>query len=299
MRVKIVVNPAAGQAEPVLSVLNDVLGTAGVEWDVAITHSAGDGEAAAREAADQGFDLVGVYGGDGTVSEVASALATGGPPMLLLPGGTGNALAEDLGIPLRLADAAALALPGAGEVKRVDMGRSGERWFVLRLTMGFEADMVAAATREMKDRYGWFAYALAGLQKLAAVPQAEYSMTVDGQPVESQGIAAVIANSAGTGVAGVKFADDVHVSDGLLDVIVVHDATLLGWLGGAAAAAQGQEPNMLSRWRGREVHLDASPSQAALADGESIGRSPVDATVAPGAIGVIVPKSGSDGTQNG
>ena len=160
--------------------------------------------------------------------------------------------------------------------------------------MGFEAEMVSAATREMKDRYGWLAYALTGLQTLASPPMATYSVTVDGEVSECEGLAAVVANSAATGLVGVKFADDVHVSDGLLDVIVVHNPDLLGWLGNAADAAQGQQPRMLSRWRGTKIHVDASPAQAVLADGEDAGTTPIDVTAAAGAIGVIVPKATGD-----
>jgi diacylglycerol kinase (ATP) len=290
MRLKVVINPAAGKAEPVLSVLNDVFGPAGIEWDVAITHKAGDALVAAREAAGQGYDLVGAYGGDGTVAEVASALADGGPPILLLPGGTGNALAADLGIPSALVDAAGLALTGAGEIRRVDLGRCGKRWFALRLTMGFEADMVSAATRDMKDRFGWLAYAFTGLQALSDAPMATYSITVDGQMVECDGLAALVANSASTGVSGLRIADDVDVSDGLLDVVVVQRADLPGLLGSAADAAQGQQPRMLARWRGKEIHVETSPAQAVLADGETAGSTPVDVTVVPGAVGVMVPK---------
>jgi len=290
MRVKVIVNPVAGKAEPVLSVLNSVFGPAGIEWDVAVTHDVGDGANAAREAADLGFDLVGAYGGDGTISEVASALAEGGPPMLLLPGGTGNALAEDLGIPVGLADAAALAIGDAGEIRRVDLGQAGDRSFAIRLTMGFEAEMVAAATREMKDRYGWLAYAFTGLQALAAPPMAKYSMVVDGQAIECEGLAAVVANSASSGMSGVRLADDVDVSDGMLDLIVVQNPGFLGWLGSAADAAQGQQPRMVSRWRGTEIRVEASPAQAVLLDGEDAGLTPVDVTIAPGAIGVIVPR---------
>lgn len=297
MRVKVVINPAAGKAEPVLSVLNDVFGQAGIDWDVTVTHSAGDGEIAAREAAEQGFDLVGVYGGDGTVAEVVSGLAEGGPPILLLPGGTGNALAEDLRIPPKLVDAAALVTGDAYEIRRVDLGRVGQRWFVLRLTMGFEAEMVAAATREMKDRYGWLAYALTGLQTLSEPPMARYSITVDGKATECEGLAAVVANSAASGLVGVRFADDVDVSDGKLDVVVVENANLLGWLRGAADAAQGQQPSMLSRWRGTEIHVEASPAQAVLADGEDAGLTPVDVTVVPGAVGVVVPKAADGGQE--
>ncbi|HEY5548344.1 MAG TPA: diacylglycerol kinase family protein [Coriobacteriia bacterium] len=290
MRVKVIINPAAGQAEPVLSVLNDVFGPAGIDWEVDITHKSGDGVAAARQAADEGYDLVAVYGGDGSVSEVVSGLAEGGPPILLLPGGTGNALAADLGIPLGLAEAAALAVGDAGEVRRVDVGRSGKRWFVLRLTTGFEAEMVSAATKDMKDRFGWLAYAFTGLMAISDAPMTTYSMIIDGKAVECEGLAALVANSASTGVSGLRIADDVGVSDGLLDVVVVQRADLPGLIGSAADAAQGQQPRMMSRWRGKEIHLETTLPQAVLADGEDAGLTPVDVTVVPGAVGVLVPK---------
>jgi diacylglycerol kinase family enzyme len=221
---------------------------------------------------------------------VASALVDGGPPILVLPGGTGNALAEDLGIPPTLAAAAALADGAVSEVRRVDLGRAGDRWFVLRMTMGFEAEMVATATREMKDRYGWLAYALSGLQALGTAPVAKYMMTIDGKTAECEGLAAIIANSASTGVSGVRIAADVDPSDGLLDLVVVQNSNLSGLLGIAAAAAQGQDSALLSRWRGKEIHVESTPSQAVLADGEESGRTPVDVTVVPGAVGVVVPR---------
>jgi len=290
MRVKVIINPAAGRPEPILSVLNDVFAPAGIDWEVDITHKSGDGVIAARQAADEGYDLIGAYGGDGSVSEVVSGLAEGGPPILLLPGGTGNALAADLGIPPGLAEAAALAVGEAGEVRRVDVGRSGKLWFVLRLTTGFEADMVSAATQEMKDRFGWLAYAFSGLMAISDAPMTTYRMTVDGAEVECEGLSALVANSAMVGVSSLRIAADVDVSDGLLDVVVVQRADLPGLIGSAADAAQGQQPRMMSRWRGKKIHVETTPRQAVLADGEDAGMTPVDVTVVPGAVGVLVPK---------
>ena len=290
MRLKVVINPAAGKSESVLRVLNDTFVPAGIEWDVAITHGPGDGQAAARQAADEHYDLVGVYGGDGTVAEVASALAEVGPPMLLLPGGTGNALADDLGIPSDLAAAAALATGDALSIKRVDLGRWGRRWFVLRMTMGIEVAMVTAATRELKDRYGSLAYVFAGLQALQGAPVSKYTIVVDGRTFDCEGVAALVANSASTGVAGLTIASDVDVSDGVLDVIVIQAVDLAALLGSAKDMAQGQPPRLVSHWRGAEIHVESSPVQVALADGETAGRTPVDVTVAPGALGVVAPK---------
>jgi len=293
-RAMIVINPAAGKAEPMLSVLNDVLGPAEIDWQVAVTHKPGDGVRATREAVAAGYDLIGVYGGDGTVAEVASALAEGGPPLLVLPGGTGNALAEDLGIPTVLADAAALALEGGSEIRRIDMGRAGDTYFVLRMTMGIETAMVGSATREMKDRFGWLAYAVAGVQALATPEVAEYTVTVDEESFVVEGVAAMIANSASTGhVAGMRLAQGVDPSDGLLDVVVVETAGLSGLLGSAAEAAQGQEPSGVRRWSGTRIRVDAKPTQVILADGEESGTTPVDVTIMPGVLSVLVPRAAS------
>ena len=294
MRVKVVINPGAGQPEPVLSILNDTLGAAGIEWDVAVTHLQGDGFAAARVAVDEGWDLIGAYGGDGTLAEVASALAQGGPPMAVLPGGTGNALAEDLGIPRTLEEATALVASGDYDLRRIDMGLAGDTSFILRLTMGFEASLVEAATREMKDRYGWLAYAFAGLRQLSSPPTAHYHIDVDGEVVEVDGLACIVANSASTGILGVRIADDVSLSDGLLDVVVIGLPDLASYLGSAADAATGQPPRAVSRWKGKRIRVESSPPQSVLADGEPIGMTPVEASATPGAITVVVPKAGSD-----
>jgi len=289
-RVKVIINPASGSSEPVLSVLNDVFGSAGIDWDVAVTHQAGDGTTAARAAVEEGFNLIGVYGGDGTVAEVASALAGGETPLLLLPGGTGNALADDLGIPTTLADAAALGVDDTAEIRRIDLGRVGERYFVLRLTMGLETAMVGATTREMKDRFGWLAYVISGIQAITSPEPATYSITVDGEVHEAEGVALMVANSAAVGhVAGVRIAQDVDVSDGLLDVVLVESAALPGLLGSAAEAAQGREPSGLSHWSGRRIRVEATPAQAVLTDGEDAGSTPFEVTVVPGAVAVLVP----------
>jgi YegS/Rv2252/BmrU family lipid kinase len=290
VRIKVIANPGAGQPEPVLSILNEAFGGAGIDWEVAVTHGPGDGYDAARTAEAEGYDLVAVYGGDGTVAEVAAALALGGPPMAILPGGTGNALAEDLGIPKSLTEAAALVASGEYEVRRVDMGSVGDGSFVLRLTMGFEASLVDTATRELKDRFGWLAYAFAFLQTLSDPPMATYRIEVDGEKFEAHGLACIVANSASSGVLGVRIAEGVDPSDGLLDVIVVERLDLLERAGNAAGAAAGAQPTSMSRWRGKRVRVASTPVQPVLSDGEEAGDTPVEVSVLPGAIGIVVPR---------
>ncbi len=291
MRIKIVANPGAGQPQPVLSILNDTLGEAGLEWDVAVTHKAGDGYDAAKRAADEGYDLVCAYGGDGTVSEVAAALSGSNTPMGVLPGGTGNALSDDLGIPNDLKSAAALIASQEYDLRSVDVGRVGNKIFILRVTIGFETSVVEEATRELKNKYGWLAYAFAGLRTLVNPPNAVYLVEVDGESHEAEGLACIVANSASTGVMGVRLSDKVDASDGYLDVIIAESTDLATLAGSAAVAASGSEPRNFCRWRGTTIKVESTPAQSVLVDGEDGGMTPVVVSILPGAVKIAVPRA--------
>ena len=106
--IHVIINPAAGQNDTVLNKLNAVFHPAGVNWDVSITKASGDATHYAREAIEAGVDIVCAYGGDGTVMEVAHAVQSGEVPMAILPGGTANLMAVELGIPKDLTEAARL-----------------------------------------------------------------------------------------------------------------------------------------------------------------------------------------------
>jgi len=181
-------------------------------------------------------------------------------------------------------------LTGEHDIKAVDLGAVGEGLFVVRLTMGLEVAVVGAATPELKGRFGWLAYAYAGFHSLADAPMASYTITVDGETIECDGVALIVANSAHTGVGELRLAEGVDASDGLLDVVVLQSAELAGLLGSAADAAQGLPPRALSRWTGRVIRIEAEPEQVVVSDGEESGVTPIDVTVVPGALRVVVPK---------
>jgi diacylglycerol kinase (ATP) len=102
-----------------------------------------------------------VAGGDGTVMACAAALAGTGVPLAVLPGGTGNLLALNLGIPADLERAVGVALRGAR--RRIDTGVQGRTRFVVMAGLGFDAALLGGATRAAKRRFGWVAYLLSAL----------------------------------------------------------------------------------------------------------------------------------------
>jgi YegS/Rv2252/BmrU family lipid kinase len=292
----VIVNPAAGPDRPVLKLLNHGFRAAGVDWAVHLTHRPGDAAQLASELKASGAPLLAVCGGDGTVKEVAGVLAGTNFPFAILPGGTGNALAQELGIPLDLAAAARLAGGAQPSIRAVDMGRiasaDGEResLFVLRASMGLETQLLTSTGRALKDQFGPLAYPLTALQTVGDVPFTRYTITLDGQTVSATGIQCTIANSAQMGFAGLALAQGADVSDGLLDVIVLSHIDLSAVANIAASnwlrEAMGVE---VQHWRGRDIRVEADPPQDVALGGNVVARTPATARVWPGALRVIVP----------
>jgi diacylglycerol kinase (ATP) len=290
--VHIIINPAAGQDEPILNVLNSILRPAGVKWDVFITNEAGDGRRYAQHAVAAGADAVAVYGGDGTVTEAASGLIGSSMPLAILPGGTGNVMSIELGIPGRLEDAIALLCDTTHEYRQVDMGMVGDRPFFGHVAIGLEADMHLTAGREMKDRFGFLAYPIAALQALIDRPVSRYTLTLDGEQVEMDVLDCMVTNLGSVGVLGATLAGNISVSDGLLDVIIIRkaDVASLGELFGSVTG-MADPARLLPHWQVRNVTIAADPPQRVTADGEMLGNTPVDIRVLPGAVRIVVPAS--------
>jgi len=290
-RVHVIINPTSGQPKPVLYTLNTVFREAGVQWEVSVTHASGDAcRAAKAAAAAEGVDVVAVYGGDGTVLEAATGLVGTSTPLAILPGGTANLLAVELGIPLDLEAAATIACNPDSPVREVDMGQSGERWFIQRLSIGLDAAKVQVATRELKQRYGRLAYALGWLQAARETPVAHYTLLLDGQEVACEGVTCHITNSGSIGVPGLVLLPDIRVSDGLLDVLVIRD-TRIGTALSLARLAAGQpsDPEAFHHWQVREVSVTAQPPQRVQADGEMWEETPTTVQVVPGAVSILTP----------
>ena len=152
-RVHVVINPASGKDEPILNVLNDVFREHDVAWDASVTHRYGDAGNQARDAIGDGVDLVVAYGGDGTQHEVANAVVTAAltkgrqVPMGILPGGTGNGFAREVGVPRNVRDATIL-LCTSSRTRAIDVGRLrsigeaqvDEKYFIQRLYIGVEPE---------------------------------------------------------------------------------------------------------------------------------------------------------------
>ncbi|MBN1967548.1 MAG: diacylglycerol kinase family lipid kinase, partial [Anaerolineae bacterium] len=228
-------------------------------------------------------------GGDGTISEVANGLIGTGVPLAVLPGGTGNAVALELGIPGRLRQAVEVICDPASTLRPLDLGRVGDQYFVLRASIGMQAKLAEQATREMKSRYGNLAYLFSALSTLTDRQTATYTLTIDGEQVTSEGFTCLINNCGSIGGLNVSLNADIDPSDGLLDVFVLKEYTDPLLSIAADAFPQAELNKMLQYWQGREIEVMASEPQAVRLDGELYGETPLTVAVEPGAIQVLVP----------
>lgn len=293
--VHFVINPAAGQPEPILHMINKVLHPYDLKWEVSITQADGDGKKLTKQAVDNGADLIVSYGGDGTVKDVVNGLFESDVPLALLHGGTGNAMAFELGIPQPLAQAVELIVSDH-ELRSVDVGkvvcaedvdRTG--YFMLRTSMGLQTKILETADRELKTRYGNLAYVMASLQELRGSEKDLYRFTIDGETVEGKGLTALIANSAFVGgQANMSFAPSVDPSDGLLDVLVMDDSFVNAMqMIGSALNIEGVE--FAQHWRGKRIEITLPEGQPLTIDGENFGHTPATIEIMADAVKVIVP----------
>lgn len=307
-KIQVIINPAAGNDEPILNTLNTVFLECEMDWDVFITHKLGDGRRYAQRAVEEGADIVAAYGGDGTVAEVASGLIGTDVPLAIFPGGTANVMSLELGIPSQLLDAAKLACDPASTVDKIDVGQIAEHNFLLRVGIGFEAAMVENADRSLKDRFGVLAYLWSAVKNLREPTISHYQMILDGKEVECKGFTCAIANSGSLGLPGLQLSTAISIRDGLLDVVTVEEVNwrafveVMGQVFGTQNTTEGVQnaammkysdeiQGALRHWQAKEISLRMDPIQVTQYDGELLApvKLPLTCKVLPQMLRVIVP----------
>lgn len=292
-RIVLIVNPASGQDRPILKSINTVLRESGAQWDLLVTKNAGDGYRLAQKAVAAGVDTVGVYGGDGTVTQVASGLSGTRVELGILPGGTGNMIATALGISRDFTQALQLMAQREHLVRRISLGQVNRQAFFQMVGIGLEARMIAEAGRESKDRLGFLAYGLAAINAMVNAPVAHYRLELDGQEIEIDGVTCLILHAENL-VPGVNIpaitASPPMPRRGLLDVLVIRKADLTSVVSIAATVAgAGLNVDLVPHWQAHRVAVFADPPQPVQSDGEILGKTPVSAHLARQTVSVIVP----------
>ena len=225
MSVAIILNPIAGGANPVASRARaarvvTAIADRGDKVDVFVTERPGHARDLAKAAVARGSALVVAWGGDGTVNEVASALAFGQVPMGIVPAGSGNGLACELGVNRRPEVAIVEAL--AARPRPIDLGEIGGRLFVNAAGVGLDAEVAARFGDPRNRRRGLVKYVEVTLRALRSYEPARYVITTAKGSIRTRALLVTVANSAQFG-NGARIAPGARIDDGLLDLVVMEE----------------------------------------------------------------------------
>lgn len=286
--VVVIVNPATrGNAARLVEMLR-ASAPRHVTLDVHFTERPGHGTELARDLLGQATTMVAV-GGDGTVSEVAGALRGTGIPLGIVPGGSTNIVAQDLGIPTNIRRNVEM-LFGKHRIVAIDVGMCGDRVFLHMAGAGFDSAFFALTDPELKRRVGWLAYLPAAVQALNRAPFRLSIQTPDTK-IEVDSPLVLVANGGSIITPRFRLNPLIRKDDGLLDVLVITATTpvQLARVFARVATLQLERSPYLIHVAAPEVAIEADPTIAVELDGEVVERTPVVFKVDPGAVKLIVP----------
>lgn len=238
-----------------------------------------------------GGEVLVVAGGDGSVHAVLPALVHTSTALALLPLGTSNVLARELGYPLgRRALSWCLQALRAGEVRQMDVGVVNGRPFALMASTGFDAYVLPRVPEGLKRRWGVFAFIWTGLRELGRYQPTRYRVTIGEEVHEIETVLLVASNTSRYGWFTV-IAPSARTDDGELDLVwfpadarwrrkmwrVVWDVF----------SGRAEQCPYLRRARAKSFHVEAASVQYVQCDGEPVGETPMDVHVLPRALRAI------------
>ena len=291
MSTAIIINPIAGGASPRAARARAQLALAVVDAhghpvEVLLTEGVGHARELAKSAVQRGARLVLAWGGDGTINEIASALAFDDVPLGIIPAGSGNGLARELGVHPRAERAIADALQAVA--RPMDMGEIDGRLFANIAGVGVDAHI--AARFAVASRRGFVGYAGITARALTRYVPQRYRITTGGVETEHRAILVSIANSAQFG-NNARIAPGARVDDGELDLVVVEERSRIATVCQMPRLFNGTADRMpgCTIRRVREVTIESDRPMTYHVDGEPVdGGTTLRARVHPGALMVAV-----------
>lgn len=245
----------------------------------------------ARKALKEGAELVLVWGGDGMVQRCVDALAGSGVTVGIIPAGTANLFAGNLGIPEDLPEAVRIAFHG--ESRKLDLGKVNGEHFAVMAGVGFDAEMIKDADRGLKDRLGRIAYVWTGLRHVRG-ELVRMEVKLDGVTWFEGEASCLLLGNVGTITGGIEAFDDARPDDGWLEIGVTTAKGPIQWarMLGRMSSGRSEESPFVRMTRARKVQVRLGAPMTYELDGgakESVTR--LKAKVVPGGITVRVPAS--------
>ena len=282
----LVYNPAAGQfalSRRRLQILLESLLQHGIQAKAVASRPA---DLSPRSLDLTGFELLVVYGGDGTLHHVIGDAVRYGVPVALLPAGTENVLARELGIPMDPERAVAVA--ARRKLQKLHLGTSNGRFFHLMTGIGLDGDVISRLREPWKRRVGPGAYWVAGLASLFKYQFPRFTVHLDGACHEAT--FAVIANARGYG-GQLQITPRASLGDDHLDVCLFTSRSSFRYMYYLLGVLSGQHihyPDVVYR-KVTRLEIDAHESVPVQMDGEQVSGGRMEFNVSDVGLEVVVP----------
>lgn len=288
-QVSVIVNPATRRAAGDIAAIVHAVAPADVNVDVRFTTSSGEAKSLARSAAATA-DLVVAVGGDGTVAEIATGILGSGIPLGIIPTGSTNIVARELGISTVPRDAAAL-LFGAHRLANIDIGRYDDRVFLHMAGAGFDSRFFSRTNRDLKRRVGWAAYVPAAVSSLR-LPPSRFTIVADGRRSTLTSPLVLVANGRSIITPSLSLHSQIRYDDGWFDVLAFTATTpsdIASTLARLATMTLEESP-FLFVTRAQTVTIDADPPLPIELDGDVLDTTPATFQIEPGALDIVAPR---------
>ena len=258
------------------------------------TQSAGEGEELARKAVKQQVNLVIAAGGDGTINEIIQGLAGSETALGVLPSGTINVWARELGIPLD--DAGARTVLVNGQTRHIDLGCVNGRYFLLMVGIGFDGAVTQAVERKPLKRLGILGYTLVVLWLGPVYQGFPVVAQIDRYIVKTRALQIVVGNTQ-LYAGALKITWQARCDDGLLDLCIVRKRNLWGRLIVAKdfVLRRSQRRQWVRYDTFKTLKIETPTPIPYQIDGEAGGFTPAEFSIAPGVLKVVVPQKTPQG----
>jgi len=300
MRALLIHNPVAGPRNIGDDLAEAIAFLRSQGWEVIVRRTWGSGDATtyAREAANEGYDMAIAVGGDGTLGEAATGLVGSDCVLGLLPTGTGNVWAHMVGLPIwtplsrsALLDAARVLVHGS--IRPIDLGKIGDRCFVLWAGAGFDAQVThdIEPHREVRRSLGQWGYAIMALALSLGLRGRRITVVLDGRVIRERVLLVLVSNAQLYG-RGWLVAPQAQLDDGLFDVCIFKGANTLDVFRHVYGLMSGQHLHdpKIEVYRASQIEIRGSRPLPLHMDGDPAGHTPVAIKLLPKALRVVFPE---------
>jgi diacylglycerol kinase (ATP) len=295
--VAVVVNPSSGRgkAKRILPSVRAELARLDVDAEVLISDGPDHPPKLAAEAAASGAEIVAALGGDGMAGMVARGLIGTETALAVIPTGTGNDFAVNLGYSRKKPLEAVQALVEP-RFRRIDAGRircaTKEETFINVAGIGFDSVVNDVANRMQTRIEGTAKYVAAVLKVIPRFKPARFEVSLGGERRELDAMMVAVGNGVSYG-GGMRICPDASLDDGMLDVTVIGAMSMPEFLLNLPKVFRGTHVRhpKCSTTRGTRVDISADREFEVWADGEHIGPLPASLEIVPQALRLVVPKA--------